>query len=50
MKIKKWYVAVERDDGITEQLDSANLPSNVANFLEQYMVEVEQYRNEEKTK
>lgn len=42
MKITKWYVTVEQDDGDTRQLFSADLPSNVANFLEQYMGEVEQ--------
>lgn len=42
MKINKWYVVAEQDDGTTKQLYSADLPSNVANFLEQYMGEVEQ--------
>ena len=42
MKIKKWYVVAELDDGTEKQLFNADLPSNVANFLEQYMGEVEQ--------
>jgi hypothetical protein len=42
MRINRWYVVAEQDDGTTKQLYSADLPSNVANFLEQYMGEVEQ--------
>jgi hypothetical protein len=42
MKINRWYVVAEQDDGTTKQLYSADLPSNVVNFLEQYMGEVEQ--------
>ena len=46
MKIKRWYVMVEQDDGRSRQLFSADLPSNVAHFLEQYLDELEQYITE----
>lgn len=46
MKVKKWYVVMERDDGITEQLNVADLPNFIANDVQQYINEVETYRNE----
>jgi hypothetical protein len=46
MKIKKWYVVMERSDGITEELKEADLPNFIANDLKQYITEIEIYRNE----
>jgi uncharacterized protein (DUF433 family) len=46
MKVKKWYVVMERSDGITEELNVADLPNFIATDIQQYINEVETYRNE----
>ena len=47
MKINKWYVAVERDDGKVERLYKEDLLSDMAFYMDQFIKEVEQSRNEE---
>lgn len=49
MKIKKWYVVVERDDGKVERLYKEDLLSDMAFYMGQFIAEVEQSRNEEIT-
>jgi hypothetical protein len=46
MKIKKWYIVMERNDGITEELKMAELPNFIAIDIQQYINEVEAHRNE----
>ncbi len=46
MIVKKWYVVMERSDGITEKLNGADLPNFIASDIQQYINEVEISRNE----
>ena len=47
IKINKWYVVIERNDGEIEHLYGGDLPSFMTYDMEQYMAEIEQSRNEE---
>jgi hypothetical protein len=46
MKFKKWYIVMERNDGITEQLNVGEMPSFIASDIQQYINEIEIHRNE----
>lgn len=45
-KAKDWYVVIEWDDGTTEKLIGYDFAPDVAGYLSQFILEVEQYRNE----
>lgn len=45
-KVGKWSVVVEWDDGETHTLTGDDFAPDVAGYLSQFILEVEQYRNE----
>ena len=45
-KVDKWSVVVEWDDGETHTLTGDDFAPDVAGYLSQFILEVEQYRNE----
>jgi hypothetical protein len=47
IKIEKWYVVLERNDGKVEHLYKDDLVSDIPFYMEQYIKEIEQSRNEE---
>jgi hypothetical protein len=47
-KVKDWYVVVEWDDGTTEKLIGYDFAPDVHGYLNHFVKEVEQYRNEER--
>lgn len=46
-KAKDWYVVIEWYDGTTEKLIGYDFAPDVHGYLNQFVKEVEQHRNEE---
>lgn len=49
-KVKGWYAVVEWDDGTTEKLTGDDFAPDVQGYLNHFVSEVEQYRNEGEAK